>query len=54
LLERDPILKPLHSEPQFVALLERMKADVLRMRERAQERGLMDLSSALSASSSPQ
>ena len=48
-LARDPIFASLKPDAEFGRLLERMRNDVAAMRERARQRGLMDLA-ALSAS----
>jgi hypothetical protein len=43
LLERDPIMKALHGDQRFNEVLERMRHDVDTQRQRARERGLLDL-----------
>ena len=48
-LARDPIFASLKPDAEFGRLLERMRNDVAAMRERARQRGLLDLA-ALSAS----
>jgi hypothetical protein len=47
ILQPDPIFAPLHSDPAFRALIERMKSDVAVQRERAEARGLLDLTSLM-------
>jgi len=44
-LSRDPIFAPLAREPRFRALIQQMTTDVARQRQRALDRGLLDLSS---------
>ncbi|HEX2341538.1 MAG TPA: hypothetical protein VHI98_13760 [Vicinamibacterales bacterium] len=42
-LARDPVLAPLADTPRFRQLLQQMQRDVAAMRQRARDRGLMDL-----------
>jgi eukaryotic-like serine/threonine-protein kinase len=46
-LERDPIFKPVATDARFVRLLDRMRGDVERQRERARTRGLLELKSLI-------
>jgi hypothetical protein len=43
LLERDPILAPLRGDQRFGEIIDRMRRDVDAQRQRARERGLLDL-----------
>jgi TolB-like protein/Tfp pilus assembly protein PilF len=49
-LERDPILRPLARDARFREILERIRRRVADQRDRARERGLLDLDSLLPAS----
>ena len=42
-LEADPMFAPIHSDPRFRAILDRMAQDVAAQRQRAAARGLLDL-----------
>jgi hypothetical protein len=42
-LERDAVFTPLAETPRFRQLLQQMQRDVAAMRQRARDRGLMDL-----------
>jgi hypothetical protein len=46
-LERDPILAPLRGDPKFQSILERIRKDVEAQRERARQRGLLEIESLL-------
>jgi hypothetical protein len=45
ILSGDPIFVPLAQESRFRALIENMRTDVARQRQRSLDRGLLDLSS---------
>jgi hypothetical protein len=47
LLERDPILAPLAGDRRFRDILDRMRRDLEVQRQRAQDRGLLDLDALL-------
>ena len=47
-LERNPILKrQMGSDPRFLEIIDRMRRDIATQRERARQRGLLDLTSVL-------
>ena len=48
-LERNPILKrQMGSDPRFIEIIDRMRRDIATQRERARQRGLLDLTGVLS------